>query len=316
MRNLNIKLKQLKKSLDEKLFLDNKLGRLDNDIFWLEQRKQRLALELKMSGIDFKYYEGKNVAEFVNAEMNGAPQAADGGKRRLFVLKLKYDESCRSLELIRQEIQEVRTQLTPYILFNNDYSEYLSERTKYLKEKCPGLPDTLLKYSDEHSQLLEKGILMAESMQTATALIDSLDGITENISSASEWNECIRQYNAEGLRNRKLSSLDTAIFSISRTQSLLIRLLRGISCLDEIIDTSEDRDFFTGYSDFIYENLFVDWTQESAQKKVRSENRSIKHKLSGLIELIKDEFETIGSKLSFLESKIKTYRLDSFNNPN
>ena len=314
MRNLNIKLKQLKKSLDEKLYLDHKLGRLDNDVFWLEQRKQRLALELKLSGIDFKYYEGKNIAEFVNTEMNGAPQATDVGKRRMFVLKLKYDESYRSLELIRQEIREVRTQLTPYILLNNDYFDYLSERTKYLKEKCPGLPDTLLKYSDEHSQLLEKGILMAESIQTATALIDALDGITANISSASEWNECIRQYNAEGFRTRRLSSFDTAIFSISRTQSLFIRLLRGISSLNEIIDTSEDTEFFTGYSDFIYENLFVDWTRESAQKKVRSENRSIKHKLSGLIELIRDEFDTIGSKLSFLENKIKTYRSDSFNN--
>jgi hypothetical protein len=209
---------------------------------------------------------------------------------------------------------EIRIELLPYILVDDEYSEYLSKREEYLSAKYPGSSDALLKYTNEHSKLLLTGIMLAESIQTVGFLQEALDTISEIIASPLNCKECTLKSSGCTPENLKLCSLEKAILSINRAQALFFRLFRELSTVEGIIDVSLDKNFFIGYSDSIYENFFIHWAQQSMQKELHNINRSIKHKLSGLLELLNSEFDTVAEKLLFFERQIKLYKSDNPDN--
>ncbi len=338
IKEINEKLIKLKEEIVLKKILDKKLKNLSLQLEKDKSELYELEVNLKKEYKDVEKLKKLSFASILATVMSDKDEKLEKEQQEYIMAKIKYDEFSSKVELLKENIESIKSRLETLKYCENEYKALLNKKLELIK--LYGDQDKKVKLSKieeeiEKMLLEKKEIEEAESagkdlLRTANLAKDSLNSaknwgifdiaggdMLSSIAKHNKINEAEAQFRRVSTLinrfNKELGAGGDMLSSIAKHNKIneAEAQFRRVSTLINRFNKELGDIQFEGLSfstttiafDIFFDNIFTDF---SVQNKINSSLDNIRN----LIRRVEEVLATLNSKKVSINSRISNLRKD------
>lgn len=301
IKEINEKLIKLKEEIVLKSILDKKLKNLSLQFEKDKSELYELEVNLKKEYKDVEKLKKLSFASIVATVMNNKNEKLEKEQQEYIMAKIKYDEFSSKIELLKENIENIKARLETLKHCENEYKALLNKKLELIK--LYGDQDKKIKLSSieeeiEKALLEKKEIEEAESVGRALLRVANL--AKDSLNSAKNWG-IFDIAGGDMLSSiAKHNKINEAEDQFRKVSSLISRFNKELGDIQfEGLSFSTTTIAF----DIFFDNIFTDF---SVQNKINSSLDNVRN----LIRRVEGILATLSSKKVSINSRISNLRKD------
>ncbi len=301
IKEINEKLNKLKEEIALKNILDKKLKNLNLQLDKDKRELCELEVNLEKEHKDVEKLEKLSFASIVATVMNNKNEKLEKEQQEYIMAKIKYDEFTSKVELLKENIESVKSRLETLKYCENEYKVLLNRKLELIK--LYGDEDKKIKLSKIEDEIDEKLLEKKEIEEAESAgrdLLRAANLAKDSLNSAKNWG-IFDIAGGDMLSSiAKHSKINDAEAHFRRVSNLISRFNKELGDIQfEGLTFSATTIAF----DIFFDNIFTDF---SVQNKI---NNSL-DKIRNLISRVENILTTLNSKKVSINSRISNLRKD------
>lgn len=303
MEQLNNRLLQIKYKINERKRLQNMIEKLVNHQRSLEIKKSDLLESLKKEELDVEKIEGISISGFIHMIKGDREDVLEKEKQEALAAKLKYDEACRELENISEEIKKISGSISDFGDLDKEYMELIRQKENLINSGAFKGSDAINNIIEEQAELRSREKELKEAVDAGLELMDSLNRVRESLQSASNWGTWDMLGGGLIATMAKHSRIDEAQGEIERAQSLLRRFHRELQDVGGTEEINIDIGSFLTFADYFFDGIFVDWAVQSRIHEAQDKVEDTVYKVQALMLKLHEELEYMVKRFEELDEE-------------
>lgn len=288
IKEINEKLIKLKEEIVLKKILDKKLKNLSLQLEKDKSELYELEVNLKKEYKDVEKLKKLSFASILATVMSNKDEKLEKKQQEYIMAKIKYDEFSSKVELLKENIESIKSRLETLKYCENEYKALLNKKLELIK--LYGDQDKKVKLSKIEEEIESAG---KDLLRTANLAKDSLN-------SAKNWG-IFDIAGGDMLSSiAKHNKINEAEAQFRRVSTLINRFNKELGDIQfEGLSFSTTTIAF----DIFFDNIFTDF---SVQNKINSSLDNIRN----LIRRVEEVLATLNSKKVSINSRISNLRKD------
>lgn len=282
--DLNKELSSMKEKLRRKQKLESMLKKAE---FSLENEMERVEFLkdiLNKEEVDVKKLEGMSIKAIFHNLLGDKEERLDKEKQEYFSAKLKYDECCNTINLLKQEINLDNEELNQLYGIENEYSLMLKRKEDLIlksnDDNYQNLVILMDKLSDVDIDLKE----FKEAIDAGRDVLHSLENSRSALEEAEGWGTWDMLGGGFLSTSAKHSCIDEAMDFIKEAQGLFDRFKRELSDVKFELNLDVEISSFDRFADYFFDGIIADW---SVQNKINDSLDKLYEVINNIIELVR-----------------------------
>lgn len=301
IKEINEKLIKLKEEIVLKKILDKKLKNLSLQLEKDKSELYELEVNLKKEYKDVEKLKKLSFASILATVMSNKDEKLEKEQQEYIMAKIKYDEFSSKLELLKENIESIKSRLETLKYCENEYKALLNKKLELIK--LYGDQDKKVKLSKIEEEI-EKMLLEKKEIEEAESagkdLLRTANLAKDSLNSAKNWG-IFDIAGGDMLSSiAKHNKINEAEAQFRRVSTLINRFNKELGDIQfEGLSFSTTTIAF----DIFFDNIFTDF---SVQNKINSSLDNIRN----LIRRVEEILATLNSKKVSINSRISNLRKD------
>lgn len=301
IKEINEKLIKLKEEIVLKKILDKKLKNLSLQLEKDKSELYELEVNLKKEYKDVEKLKKLSFASILATVMSNKDEKLEKEQQEYIMAKIKYDEFSSKVELLKENIESIKSRLETLKYCENEYKALLNKKLELIK--LYGDQDKKVKLSKIEEEI-EKMLLEKKEIEEAESagkdLLRTANLAKDSLNSAKNWG-IFDIAGGDMLSSiAKHNKINEAEAQFIRVSTLINRFNKELGDIQfEGLSFSTTTIAF----DIFFDNIFTDF---SVQNKINSSLDNIRN----LIRRVEEVLATLNSKKVSINSRISNLRKD------
>ena len=301
IKEINEKLIKLKEEIVLKKILDKKLKNLSLQLEKDKSELYELEVNLKKEYKDVEKVKKLSFASILATVMSNKDEKLEKEQQEYIMAKIKYDEFSSKVELLKENIESIKSRLETLKYCENEYKALLNKKLELIK--LYGDQDKKVKLSKIEEEI-EKMLLEKKEIEEAESagkdLLRTANLAKDSLNSAKNWG-IFDIAGGDMLSSiAKHNKINEAEAQFRRVSTLINRFNKELGDIQfEGLSFSTTTIAF----DIFFDNIFTDF---SVQNKINSSLDNIRN----LIRRVEEVLATLNSKKVSINSRISNLRKD------
>lgn len=301
IKEINEKLIKLKEEIVLKKILDKKLKNLSLQLEKDKSELYELEVNLKKEYKDVEKLKKLSFASILATVMSNKDEKLEKEQQEYIMAKIKYDEFSSKVELLKENIESIKSRLETLKYCENEYKALLNKKLELIK--LYGDQDKKVKLSKIEEEI-EKMLLEKKEIEEAESagkdLLRTANLAKDSLNSAKNWG-IFDIAGGDMLSSiAKHNKINEAEAQFRRVSTLINRFNKELGDIQfEGLSFSTTTIAF----DIFFDNIFTDF---SVQNKINSSLDNIRN----LIRRVEEILATLNSKKVSINSRISNLRKD------
>lgn len=304
--DMNKELSSIKEKLRRKQKLESMLKKAD---FSLENEMERVKFlkeVLNKEELDVKKLESMSIKAIFHSLLGNKEERLDKEKQEYFSAKLKYDECCNTINLLKQETNLNNKELNELYGIEDEYNLILKRKEELMLKSNDNnyrnLSILIDKLSDVNIDLKE----FKEAIDAGRNVLNSLENARNALKEAKGWGTWDILGGGFLSTSAKHSYIDESMDFIKEAQGLFDRFKRELSDVKFEIDLDIEISSFDRFADYFFDGIIADW---AVQNKIEDSLDKLYEIINNIIELVVSlelKYTKAEGEKSSLEKNIKS----------
>ncbi|MBC5630734.1 hypothetical protein H8S20_17920 [Clostridium sp. NSJ-6] len=301
IKEINEKLIKLKEEIVLKKILDKKLKNLSLQLEKDKSELYELEVNLKKEYKDVEKLKKLSFASILATVMSNKDEKLEKEQQEYIMAKIKYDEFSSKVELLKENIESIKSRLETLKYCENEYKALLNKKLELIK--LYGDQDKKVKLSKIEEEI-EKMLLEKKEIEEAESagkdLLRTANLAKDSLNSAKNWG-IFDIAGGDMLSSiAKHNKINEAEAQFRRVSTLINRFNKELGDIQfEGLSFSTTTIAF----DIFFDNIFTDF---SVQNKINSSLDNIRN----LIRRVEEILAALNSKKVSINSRISNLRKD------
>lgn len=301
IKEINEKLIKLKEEIVLKKILDKKLKNLSLQLEKDKSELYELEVNLKKEYKDVEKLKKLSFASILATVMSNKDEKLEKEQQEYIMAKIKYDEFSSKVELLKENIESIKSRLETLKYCENEYKALLNKKLELIK--LYGDQDKKVKLSKIEEEI-EKMLLEKKEIEEAESagkdLLRTANLARDSLNSAKNWG-IFDIAGGDMLSSiAKHNKINEAEAQFRRVSTLINRFNKELGDIQfEGLSFSTTTIAF----DIFFDNIFTDF---SVQNKINSSLDNIRN----LIRRVEEILAALNSKKVSINSRISNLRKD------
>jgi hypothetical protein len=269
------------------------------------ERREELKNSLNKEELDVKRLEGLSVKGIILAVLGNKEDRLDKEKGEFIAAKLKFDECCNSIEVIRLEIDEYYRQLRDLGNPHNEYEDLMRRKEQLVMQAKDKNTKEILDLTEKIADIEADMRELKEAIMAGNSVLASLELAASSLESAEGWGTWDMLGGGLISDMAKHSHIDEAVDHIRDAKGKINTFRRELTDVNLSVDVSIDIGSFDKFADFFFDGLFADWNMQS---KIRDSAYSVDSAISrvrSIISNLQSNYNNIELELNDTKRNIK-----------
>lgn len=280
-------------SLKERLRLRNKAKSALDEVI-----NQLKAEEIKMRGLcdllekenrDVEKLEGLSLTGIFYTVLGNKDEQYEKEKKEYLAAKLKYDNSLKTVNILKKEKSDLEKQLMQFENIDKEYDSLILEKEKMLKSNHSAGAEKLNACLEENNKYKLNLNEIEEAIDAGRELELILYNVKDSLGSAKGWGTWDMLGGGIIATAIKHSKIDEARSLIASAQRQLTRFTKELKDVGMYNSISVDIGGFETFVDYFFDNLIVDWIVQSKINDSLEQTNNVFYKVQAIIAEMKNK---------------------------
>lgn len=304
--DLNKELSSIKEKLRRKRKLESMLKKAE---FSLENEMERVEFlkdVLNKEELDVKKLEGMSIKAIFHNLLGDKEERLDKEKQEYFSAKLKYDECCNTISLLKQEINLNNEELNQLYGIENEHSLILKRKEELIlkanDDNYQNMVVLMDKLSDVDIDLKE----FKEAIDAGRNVLCSLENSRSALEEAEGWGTWDMLGGGFLSTSAKHSCIDEAMDFIKEAQGLFDRFKRELSDVKFELNLDIGISSFDRFADYFFDGIIADWAVQNKINDSLDKLYEVINNIIGLVGSLELKYTKAEEEKNSLEKNIKS----------
>lgn len=304
--DLNKELSSIKEKLRRKRKLESMLKKAE---FSLENEMERVEFlkdVLNKEELDVKKLEGMSIKAIFHNLLGDKEERLDKEKQEYFSAKLKYDECCNTISLLKQEINLNNEELNQLYGIENEHSLILKRKEELIlkanDDNYQNMVVLMDKLSDVDIDLKE----FKEAIDAGRNVLCSLENSRSALEEAEGWGTWDMLGGGFLSTSAKHSCIDEAMDFIKEAQGLFDRFKRELSDVKFELNLDIEISSFDRFADYFFDGIIADWAVQNKINDSLDKLYEVINNIIGLVGSLELKYTKAEEEKNSLEKNIKS----------
>lgn len=260
MKDINMRLQQLREQLVRKGQLENRLQELRSQEEELGCKVRDLLTVMLTEETDVKRLEGRSLAAFFYGVIGKKDEKLDKERKEAYAARVKYDAALKELEAVREDTRRLMAEKGELRDCEGEYRRLLQEKGERMKASGSADGDEVTRLEEKLLGLRKEMKELREAISAGQRALHLTKAVRDKLADAKGWSNWDVMGGGLLADAAKHSALDEAQSMIEQLQVQLRRFkteLGDVAIREELHVGIEG---FLRFADHFFDGLFVDWT--------------------------------------------------------
>ena len=282
-----------RQEIAKKESLNKKLNQLQIQREELERHTEQLKKIMYNEQADVDSLEHINLKSVFYSLIGKKQDRLDKEKLEAYNAKLKYDSALYELEVLEQDIKNIKLKLCEISDYEYKYAEFLNEKIQKIKLSGSAESLQIIKLEEQIANKKNDKKEIQEAILAGQKALSSANNVLSSLDSAENWGTFDLFGGGMIADMVKHNHLDDAQNKVEKLQSDLRRFKTELTDVNINADMKVNIDGFLRFADYFFDNFFTDW---AVLDKINASQKNIKN--------IKKQIEDVIFRLNNMESEI------------
>lgn len=263
LRELNERINKVKEDIASKEVLNKKVEKYNAQLKVEEDKLLGLEVKLKKEYKDVEKLKKVTFSNLVSTLMKNKDEKLEKEQHEYLMAKIEYDEHTASVELLKQNIENIKSRLKNISNCEVEYKELLNSKIELVRAYGENYDKNKLDNLEyEIDKALRNIKEVEEALSAGKSLVRELDKAKESLNSAHNWG----LYDIMGggivssvIKHNRVEEAENSFRNISGLVSRFNKELGDVRVKGITISTTSIA------FDIFFDNIFTDW---SVQNKI------------------------------------------------
>jgi hypothetical protein len=265
---INGQMKQAQEGIRRLQKIESMLKQLESDRKVLNGKLSEQKSIMEKEVLEAEKFESTSISTVFYSILGNLDERAKKERGEALAAKLKYDQTARDLESLKDHISELNSERLNYAGCEKEYARLFEAKKDILLKESGDAAAKILELTEGLNIAGTRLKELQEAIAAGNNVLDSLDRVYDSLDSAAGWGTW--DILGGGLITDlvKHSRIDDANSEVINAQRLLSRFkteLADISINGDMI--SIDQNSFLCFADFFFDGLIADWMMQTKIKE-------------------------------------------------
>lgn len=302
---INEEISRVKERLRKREKIEGLLKSAETNLKEETRRKEELKDTLNNEEKDVKDLENLSIKGIFLSLLGSKEGKLDKERTEFLAAKLKYEESCNSVNFIQSEIDGYYRQLRELGNAKYEYEELMRKKEELVMQAKDDNTRKILDLTEEIADIKADMREIKEAIDAGNSVLGSLERAAASLDSAESWGTWDMLGGGLITDMAKHSHIDEAAQYIQEANSKLGRFKRELADVNLSMEANINISSFDKFADYFFDGIFADWNVQSKVKdSLHGVNTQI-NRVKTVLSSLKSKYSSKEASLRGLEREIK-----------
>ncbi|AJS61263.1 hypothetical protein [Paenibacillus sp. IHBB 10380] len=258
-----------------------------------EEQAGRWRKKLSEEENDVDRLMGMTLSNLIYSMIGKKEEKLEREQIEVLEVKLKYDESVRTLEDIEKQMDNIRYNLERISDWEVEYEHIMREKEQYIVHHSRELVDIAEAQTDLTLRLKE----LKEAINAGISVMDSLDNAVEGLKSASHWGTYDMLGGGMISTHIKHNHIDEAMDYVHEARKGMGHFEKELNDIQMSLSVDIDIGAILTFSDYFFDGIIADWMVQGRIQDTLSNVENKATAISQLLGRLDEEYDSLELEL-------------------
>ncbi len=282
--DLNSQLVDTKEKIRLRDRLQGQLADVERSLSQEDSRLETLEAQLQREQRDVQHLEGLSLAGMFYTVLGDKEQRLDKEQQEFLAAKLQRDQCQYAVTSLERDLDDLKQKLGALTGLDEAYQSLLDRKENLLRQSNNPNLSQLLNLAEDQARLQSERKEVQEAIDAGQALVSTLDGVIQSLSSAEGWGTWDMLGGGFLANLAKHSRIDEARQLVHEAQEMLRRFQRELADVQSSENFLIDISSFDTFADFFFDGLIVDWIVQSKIQTSLDRTSQVRQRVAAILQ--------------------------------